>query len=287
MEFISLPSYAKINMGLLILNKRNDGYHNIATVFQQIDLHDDVTLRKIPDAIRIISTDPALPLDRNNLVYRAFELVQSKLGFKGGIEIRIEKRIPMGSGLGGGSSNAAATLVGVNRLWGEKLSLSELEEMAAEIGSDVPFFITGGTALGQGKGEILTPLKWSTDWWVVLVYPGIGVSTSWAYRKAKIILTKEEKFTKFRSVFKKYDPHALRQILKNDLEGVVFRRHPILRTIKEAMYKRDAFYASMSGSGSSIYGLFFRREQAEAAQAFFSIKQGMTTFLCRPISLRL
>ncbi len=287
MEFISLASYAKINLGLLILSKRKDGYHNIATVFQQIDLHDDITLRKIPDVIRIISTDPTLPLDRNNLVYRAFELVQSKLGFKGGIEIRIEKRIPMGSGLGGGSSNAAATLVGVNRLWGEKLSLSELEEMAAEIGLDVPFFITGGTALGQGRGEILTPLKWSNDWWVVLVYPGIEVSTSWAYRKAKIILTKEEKFTKFRSVFKKYDPHALRQILENDLEGVVFRRHPVLRIIKEAMYKRDAFYASMSGSGSSIYGLFLRREQAEVAQAFFSIKQGMTTFLCRPISFHL
>ncbi len=287
MEAISLPSYAKINLGLLILSKKKDGYHNIATVFQQIDLHDDITLRKISDGIRIISNNPALPMGKNNLVYRAFELIQSKLGFKGGIEINIEKRIPMGAGLGGGSSNAAVTLVGANRLWGEKLSLFELEEMAAEIGSDVPFFIRGGTALGQGRGEILTPFKWSDDWWVVLVSPGIEVSTSWAYQQAKIVLTKGEKFTKFRSIFEKYDPHALRQILKNDLEGVVFQRHPILRTIKETMYQRDAFYASMSGSGSSVYGLFFRQDQAKKAQMFFSIEQGMTTFLCRPISLHL
>jgi len=287
METMSLPSYAKINLGLLLLQKREDGYHDIATIFQEIDLHDTIIFRKVPSSIHITSTNPNLPLDGDNLVYRAFRLFQEKVGIREGLKIHIDKHIPIGGGLGGGSSNAAATLVAANRLWERNLSHSELQTMAIEIGSDVPFFLMGGTALGRGRGEILTPLTWKTDCWVLLVCPMITVSTSWVYKHSKIALTKEEKFTKFGTIFEKCTPHALRENAVNDLESVVFRRHPILREVKELLYKRDAFYASMSGSGSSVFGLFFHKEQAEAAKTFFSIERGMTTFLCKPISSRL
>jgi 4-diphosphocytidyl-2-C-methyl-D-erythritol kinase len=283
MEYLSLPSYAKINLGLLLLRKREDGYHDLATVYQQIDLYDEMMFQKTPSSIRITSTDTTIPLDETNLVHRAFRLFQERFHLRGGIKIHIRKTIPVGGGLGGGSSNAATALVAVNRLWMKKRSLAELGEMAAEIGSDVPFFLHGGTALGQGRGEILRPLQWSTDWWIVLVYPGIQISTSWAYGQVKITLTKEEKFTKFRTIFEQFSPHTLKENLTNDLEGVVLQRHPILRDLKEQMYKRDAFYASVSGSGSSVYGLFSHREQAEATRTFFSKQQRMKTFLCRPI----
>ena len=284
MERLVLRSYAKINLGLQLLRKREDGFHDIVTVFQQIDLCDEITYHKIPSSIVITSTDPDVPLDDKNLIYRSFVLFRMRHDINEGLEIHIRKNIPIGGGLGGGSSNAAATLLAANRLWRMNLTQVQLREMAIEIGSDVPFFLRGGIAFGQGRGEILTPVQWPTDYWIVLVCPGIHISTSWAYSQAKIALTKEEKFTKFRSIFKSDTPHTLRTTLINELEGVVFRRHPVLREIKEQLYQRDAFYASMSGSGSTVFGLFHRKEQAEGTETFFSNERGMHTFLCRPIS---
>jgi 4-diphosphocytidyl-2-C-methyl-D-erythritol kinase len=156
--------------------------------------------------------------------------------------------------------------------------------MAAEIGSDVPFFVQGGTSIGEGRGERLSPIDLQWDCWVLLVCPAISVSTAWAYGQARIGLTKDEKLTNFRSIFQKNALHALRDSLHNDLEESVFKRHPLLRLFKEDMYKWDAFYASMSGSGSSVYGLFDRLEQAEAARSFFMVNKRVKTFLCRPIS---
>ncbi|MCJ7812117.1 4-(cytidine 5'-diphospho)-2-C-methyl-D-erythritol kinase [bacterium] len=284
MKSLSLRSYAKINLGLLLLDKRKDGYHNIATVFQQIDLYDIMTFRKGSSAIEITATDPAIPSNKKNLAFKAFQLFQKKLAIQEGLEIYIKKYIPVGGGLGGGSSNAATTLLAVNHLYGNPLSDTELNRIAAHLGSDVPFFLKGGTALGQGRGEMLTPLRWPTNYWIVLTCPPFGVSTSWAYNQAKITLTKDEKFTKFVLILERYNPHALKANFQNELEGVVFRRHPILREIKEQMYQRDAFYAGMSGSGSSIYGLFFEKKQAKSVKTFFSTQKGLSTYLCRPIS---
>ena len=168
-------------------------------------------------------------------------------------------------------------------MWGEPLQDGELHDLALKIGSDVPFFLMGGTVLGQGRGDILTPLDWKPDCWIVIVHPGFHVSTSWAYSQAKIPLTKEEKFTKFKSIFIKSFPHALDENLINDLEGVVFRRHPQLREVKEEFYRRDAFYASMSGSGSCVFGLYRQKGKAHAAASFFSSEQGMKTFICKPV----
>ena len=284
MNSLTLPSYAKINLGLLLRGKRDDGFHDIETIFQQVDLHDRLIFRKIPTGIRIRSTDARLPLDGRNLVFRAFDRFRDKVGSSEGLEVHIEKCIPVGSGLGGGSSNAAVTLVASNRLWGEPFTRHDLHEIAVEIGSDTPFFLMGGTARGQGRGEILTPLDWAPDWWIVLVCPDIEVSTAWAYRHSKIPLTKDEKFTKFSSIFNRMQSSALSSSLHNDLEGVVFKRHPTLQEIKECLYARDAFYASMSGSGSSIFGLFSEQETAEEAKSFFGIQKKMTVHLCRPVS---
>ncbi len=281
MHSLTLRSYAKINLGLILLRKREDGYHDIATIFQQIDLHDEITYERTASDFHITSTDPHVPYDQQNLAYRSFDLFRKQHGLQGGLKIHIQKNIPMGGGLGGGSSNAAATLVAVNCLWGTNLPYSKLHEMAAQVGSDVPFFLVGGTALGEGRGEILTPLVWPDEWWVVLVCPGLHVSTSWAYGQARIALTKEEKFTKFKSIFNRHLPHALLPELRNEFEGVVFQRHPVLRELKERLYERDAFYASMSGSGATVYGLFKSRPHAEDAEAFFSEREGITTFLCR------
>ena len=283
MDLLTVLSYAKINLGLRILDKRKDGYHDIITVFQQVDLHDKITFKKMPSSIRVTSTDPTLPKGEDNLVFQSLELYRKKHDIQQGLEVHIQKNIPVGAGLGGGSSNAAAALLAANQIWNTNLSRNELLEMAAAIGSDVSFFLIGGTVIGEGRGEILTSIQWPTDWWIVIVYPGFGVPTAQAYGEIRITLTKEEKFTKFKSIFNRYKPHALQEELKNDLEGVVFRRHPVLREIKEQMYRRDAFYASMSGSGSSVYGLFLRREHAEAASLFFSSEMRMDTFLCRPI----
>jgi 4-diphosphocytidyl-2-C-methyl-D-erythritol kinase len=282
---IQIKSFAKINLGLGLLKKRLDGYHDIITVFQAIDLHDILTIRRIHSPkIHITSSGVPIPLNEDNLAYRAFKMMQHQLHLEGGVEIHIEKRIPTGGGLGGGSSNAAATLTGVDLLWGTRLLPQDLAFIAAEIGSDVPFFIQGGTAIGEGRGERLTPIDLNLDCWVLLVCPAISVSTAWAYGQARMGLTKDEKLTNFMSIFQKNALHAFRGSLRNDLEDVVFKRHPLLGLFKEDMYKWDAFYASMSGSGSCVYGLFDRLEQAEAARSFFMVDQRVTTFLCRPIS---
>jgi 4-diphosphocytidyl-2-C-methyl-D-erythritol kinase len=283
MDVLSVHSFAKINLGLRILRKREDGYHDIQTVFQEIDLHDDLDFEKYPSGIAISSSHPDLPLDSRNLVHRAFGLFCERAKIREGLSVHIEKHIPMGAGLGGGSSNAAALLIAANRLWGNPLSSTQLEEVAAEIGSDVPFFLIGGTALGEGRGESLTPINGPKGCWVCLVYPGVPVSTEWAYREVKIALTNEPKMVKFNTIFKNLDSHTLRTTLVNDFEGVVFSRHPFLAALKAQMSEKGAFYASMSGSGSTIFGLFKNRETAEKARAFFSIDHRMASFLCRPV----
>jgi 4-diphosphocytidyl-2-C-methyl-D-erythritol kinase len=284
MSLLIVPSYGKINLGLLILNKRSDGYHDIATVFQQIDLHDTITFQRESSNFQLTVSHESLSSSEDNLIHQACVAMRDKCRMNQAFQIHLDKIIPMGGGLGGGSSNAAVTLMALNYLWGNKLSTDELLKTAGEIGSDVPFFITGGTALGQGRGEVLTPLELPGDWWIVLVCPDESISTEWAYQRARITLTKEEKITNFSSIFEGFTPRLLQNSLRNELEDAVFEKYPLLQEIKILLYQRNAFYASMSGSGSTVYGLFRKRAEAEKAVAFFSIRRRLSTFLCRPIS---
>jgi 4-diphosphocytidyl-2-C-methyl-D-erythritol kinase len=283
LDAITLQSRAKINLGLKLIRKRTDGYHDIATIFQEIDLADTLVFRKIDDGIVIRSEGHAVPTDKTNLVCRAFDFFKGKTGIRGGLEVLIQKSIPLGAGLGGGSSNAAATLKAVNSLWNNGLSTGELAAMAAFIGSDVPFFLYGGTALGEGRGEILTPIIWEAGFWVVLVCPEVSVSTAWAYSRVKLDLTKSEKLTNFKAILGNCAPQNFREYLINDFEAVVFPKHPELSAIKDGLYRQGAFFASMSGSGSSLYGFFNHRDDAEKVLRFFSGKGGCRAFLAKPV----
>ncbi|MCD6116081.1 4-(cytidine 5'-diphospho)-2-C-methyl-D-erythritol kinase [bacterium] len=284
MGFVHLKSCAKINIGLSVTQRRNDGYHNIETLFQEIDLCDEIIFSRSDNSTTIKSDNPELPLDSSNLMYHAFELFKSNASASGGLNIDIKKRIPMGGGLGGGSSNAAATLVAANILWNNPLSSKHLLSLAQKIGSDVPFFITGGTAIGRGRGEELSFLKIPDDWFAVLVCPGINISTKWAYGELKIALTNEKKITNFNALFTDWLIDRFQSELYNDFEVPVFKLYPELQHIKDQLYKKGAFYASMSGSGSTIYGLFKSSKVGLRVQKFFSNKY--VSFFCSPMTIR-
>ncbi|MBN1780424.1 4-(cytidine 5'-diphospho)-2-C-methyl-D-erythritol kinase [bacterium] len=277
-------SHAKINLGLFLLNRRNDGYHDIATVFQQISIFDTLTFQKNKShQIIITCNNTAIPLDERNLIWRSFDVYRTATGIQDGLSVHLEKHIPAGGGLGGGSSNAAATLLACEALWKQPASLQEKHRMAFEIGSDVPFFLSGGTALGLGRGERLTPLQLPVKFWIVLVFPEFSVSTQWAYSQTRIGLTNVDKISTLRALFDKSEVHAWRELLVNELEAVVFERHPELHEIKVQLYDKDAFYASMSGSGSTMFGLFEDRSSAEGAVQFFS-KMHLRASLAQPVS---
>jgi 4-diphosphocytidyl-2-C-methyl-D-erythritol kinase len=282
LEEIKLKSYAKINLGLRLIRRRPDGYHDISTVFQQVDLADTLEFRKTEGEMALQTQGLEVP-SADNLIFRAFDLFKRKTGIRGGLNARLHKTSPVGSGLGGGSSNAAAALVAANILWNKGLDREKLAVLAASIGSDVPFFIYGGTALGEGRGEILTPVRWNADFWVILACPDVPVSTAWAYQQVSLGLTKSEKLTNFSAILGNCVPRNFRDTFVNEFEGVVFKKHPDFKTIKDALYDAGAFYASMSGSGSSLYGLFSHRDEAERILPFFSEKSGCRTFLTRPV----
>lgn len=284
MNELVLASYAKINLGLILLKMRDDGFHNIATVFQQIELHDTMTFQKTKQDIKITCTDPCVPLGEENLVWKAWSAVHSRFQVPFGMQVHIEKHIPVGGGLGGGSSNAAIALQAIQHFMSGQILEEQIREIAAEVGSDVPYFLIGGTAFGTGRGEKLCPIHFPVNYWIVLLFPGIYISTAWAYQHAKIALTNGEKLTNFRALFKQFSLHAFKNYLVNELESVVFERHPQLHDLKMQLYERGAFYAGMSGSGSTIYGLFHRSQTAEKAGSFFSNNQEVKALICRPIS---
>jgi len=283
MNELNIFSYAKINIGLYVLEQLEDGYHEIITFFQQIDLYDTLKFIKTNNSIRIISEDPGIPKGDDNLIWKAFSLFKHKCDIKGGINVYIEKKIPMGAGLAGGSSNAAVTLLAANKLWNNPLNKYELLGLAKKLGADVPFFIFGVSAIGRGKGEILKNIDYDKNWYIVLICPEISISTKWVYNQTKFILTKIKKITNFSTLFENFDRNALQDNLKNELEGIVFKRYPFLEKIKCQLMEKGAFFVSMSGSGSSVYGLFDNKKDAKEVKQFFSIEKEMNAFLCKPL----
>ena len=261
-----VPSYAKINLGLYVLGKRSDGYHDIWTIFQELDFHDTLFFQKSSEPLQITTTNPSLSVGKDNLVYRAVQLLQSRTGCSQHVRIHLEKQIPLGSGLGGGSSNAAATLRGVNQLFDLNLSLDDLALLGAELGSDVPFFVYGGTAVATGRGENIQPRPSFPPFWVALIYPGFGVSSGWAYKNLNLKLTNSEGIIR-----------VLPQLhnivitgeqctpLLNMLEEPVIKKYPIIRSIKTRLMRYGADWALMSGSGSTVFGIFRDKMTAEYA----------------------
>lgn len=283
MDSLRLPSFAKINLALFVKGKRGDGYHDIETVFQQISLHDDIQLKPTSIAEVEFSCDnPDIPDGMANLCVCAAYLLKMHAGIKEGVDIVLHKKIPSGAGLGGGSSNAAVVLLGLNKLWQLGWPASKLADLSLELGSDVPFFIHGGAALGEGRGERLTHFLFDWSLPIVVVYPGVPISTKWAYEQLNLSLTIKEKYIKL-AHFKNrnFNNVEFYQGFQNDFEAAVFKAHPVLNQIKNELNRLGAIYASLSGSGSSLFGIFSDENRAGAARDFF--KGRYPVFDVRPI----
>jgi 4-diphosphocytidyl-2-C-methyl-D-erythritol kinase len=254
-----LRACAKINLGLKILGKRSDGYHDIRTIYQTVALHDrlEITLLKGASGVHLECDNPDIPKGRGNLVFRACELWKRAQKYRGGIRVRLEKRIPAGSGLGGASSDAAATLFGLERLTGDRTDWRSRSKLAARLGSDVPFFLWGGRGLGVGRGEEVYPLPDLPRRQCLVIFPGFSISTSDAYREAGRQLTKKDRGRRMSS-FGAWSPLPLESWgpAENDFEGVVFARWPELAGLKSQLIRAGAETASLTGSGSAVYALF-------------------------------
>lgn len=283
---------AKINLTLRVVGKRSDGYHLLDTIMLPVSLFDDVVVRKArwrkaaggdaPPPVRVICGHPLVPCDETNLAHKAATLLLGRLRHPVAVEIHIRKRIPVGAGLGGGSSDAAATLLGLNKLLKLRLTPACLEKIGLAIGADVPFFIRRRTARAQGIGEVLTPLCGVPRLWLIIVYPGVPISTSWVYRKLRPKLTKHSVNTSITPPFN--EGSKLDEVLVNDLEAVVIKRHPQIGEIKRKLSSVGAEAALMSGSGSSVFGIFRSRRRAQEAFRRLRQEEGAQTFLVRVLS---
>src|SRR4030043_1316214 len=260
-EKLHLESPAKVNLRLEILRKREDGYHEIRTIFQKISLHDTLHFSlKRRRGIRITADHPGLPTGERNLVYQAVRSILERSDYEGGVDVVIEKRIPLGAGLGGGSSNAATTLKAVNQLLKMNLNRKELKEAGAKIGADVPFFLFEGSAIGSGVGERLRKITLPTLWYI-LIYPNFEVSTRWAYQN--FILTKTKYHFNLRKLLK--TPEGIVRLLWNDLEGVVSGEYSEIRIMKRMLTSVGAMGAIMTGSGPTVLGIFPGEKKATKA----------------------
>jgi 4-diphosphocytidyl-2-C-methyl-D-erythritol kinase len=268
---VRLQAYAKVNLALNITGKRDDGYHELRTVFQTISLHDtlDISIARSPNpSVQWMTcSDPELQ-GKENLVLRAIRAISPKIGFEGSLVVHLEKRIPVARGLGGGSSDAAAALIGMLRLTNMELPLPRLMEIAASLGADVPFFLFGGRALAVNRGDEIYPLEDGPKRAIVVVSPkGIGVPTKDAYgwlAPELTRLTKPNRIWKFCALC-----WSRQETVSNDFEGPVFSRHPRLREIRDGLLKRGAANAALAGSGSAVFGVFRNPAQARrAARAF-------------------
>ncbi len=256
MKPLIIESYGKINLALDVIYKRPDGYHEINTVMQQISLCDRLIFEEIENHIIIESRGLKIPLDSNNLVYKAWELLSNLYGIKKGIRITIEKNIPIAAGLAGGSSNAAATLKALNELWKLDLSLEELMQVGSKLGADIPFCLLGGTAIARGIGEELTPLNSFADMHVLLGNPGIGVSTEYAYGKLDLENSEHIDSSKLIDCMNKRDLKCVGENLNNIMESTIIKENPIIQEIKDNMKASGAMGTLMSGSGPTVFGFY-------------------------------
>jgi 4-diphosphocytidyl-2-C-methyl-D-erythritol kinase len=282
-DSISLISYAKVNLGLRVIRKRPDGFHDIETILQTIDLHDqlEITAHGDPE-IQVRCDYPGVPCGPENLIHQAAHLLQAELEKPRGCRIEVFKNIPPAAGLGGGSSNAATTLLGLNRLWGLNLSKKKLNMLAARLGSDVPFFLRGGTALARGRGCKLTSLRLVPEFWMVLVKPDFSISTSWAYGRVKISLTSNPLYVKLSSLKEISHLEQLIGYLDNDLEKAAGKHYPVVVQIKKELLSGGAMGAAMSGSGSAVFGLVQSHAAAERIAERIA-RAEWQVFVVRPI----
>jgi 4-diphosphocytidyl-2-C-methyl-D-erythritol kinase len=288
---VKIRAPAKINLRLRVIGKRGDGYHLLDTILLPVSLYDEIDISKVrqiggktapKNRLTVSCNDPLVPAGRKNLAYQAALLILSDAKTKARVHIRIHKRIPVGAGLGGGSSDAAATLVGLNRLFRLGYSAKRLEEMSLALGADVPFFVKAVPARARGIGERLSPLRRVPRLWLIILHPNFPVSTGWVYRNLPSKLTKPIANT---SINRWSGSLAnLNKLLVNDLETVTMGRYPRIGLLKEELARQGAVGTLMSGSGSSVFGIFPSRRRAQRAWRQLRKDKGVEAFLVRVLS---
>jgi len=281
---IRIRSFAKVNLALAVLGKRSDGFHEIRTIFQSIDLCDELEIRASA-TLELYCPDLASVPKEGNTVWRAATALASIASPGSGAEITLRKRIPAGSGLGGGSSNAAAALLGLCRLWRLEVPAARLCSLAAALGSDVPFFLMGGTALGIGRGEEIYPLPEIRPAHLVVVYPGVHISTGTAYQSLSLMLTSRQAAPNIQSFCGRLTDEAgcLAEIF-NDFETSILPAYPAVRDAKAFLKERGATACLLSGSGSSVFGFFSDEESALAASRGDNARESWRLFPAKTLS---
>ena len=263
-----LKALAKINLGLDVIGRRENGYHDVRMVMQTIYLYDDVTIRKTENPGIVVKTNLSfLPVNDDNIAYKAARMLIDEFGIESGVEITLEKHIPVAAGLAGGSSNAAAVLVGMNRIFDLKLSQKELMERGVKLGADVPYCVMRGTVLAEGIGEVLSPLPPMPKCYILIAKPGINVSTKVVYEKldSKPIENHPD-IDAIIEGLEENDIYKVAASLGNVLEAVTIEDYPVIEEIKDAMKKAGALNAMMSGSGPTVFGIFDDKKVAKAAK---------------------
>lgn len=267
MDKLELKALAKINLGLDVLGRRENGYHDVRMVMQTIYLYDDVILEKTKEpGIHLETNLPYLPVDENNIAYKAARILMDEFDIQTGMNIRLRKFIPVSAGMAGGSTNAAAVLFGMNRMFDLQLSEQQLKDRGVKLGADVPYCIMRGTVLAEGIGEILTPLSPMPKCYVLIAKPGISVSTKTVYEKFDALT--EVPHPDIDGLIQGLDVGDLRRVaasMGNVLEGVTIGEYPVIEEIKNVMKQEGALNAMMSGSGPTVFGIFADRRTAKKA----------------------
>ncbi|MCM1542530.1 MAG: 4-(cytidine 5'-diphospho)-2-C-methyl-D-erythritol kinase [Blautia sp.] len=261
-----IKAYGKINLGLDVVGKLPNGYHEVKMVMQTVRIYDELTFEKTEGGIEITTDSAELPTDENNLIYKAAKLMKEKYHIQEGIRIHLQKNIPIAAGMAGGSTDAAAAMKGICRLFGMDVSLLELMELGVDIGADVPYCVIGGTALAEGIGEKLTPLELAPECYVVVAKPDINVSTKYVYEH--LDLEKIEKHPDIDGMVEAIGMGSLQGILdrmENVLETVTIPAYPVIDELKQRMKELGAVNSLMSGSGPTVFGIFLERRTAEVA----------------------
>ena len=275
MDSIRLKARAKINLSLDVLGKREDGYHDVRMVMQTIGIYDRLIITKIPeDEMRIQSNLFYLPINENNLIYKAAKLLKDEFGFAGGVDVNLNKFIPVAAGMAGGSTDAASTLFGINKIYELGLSQNKLMELGVQIGADVPYCIMRGTALAEGIGEQLSRLKPVPHMWIVVAKPPINISTKLVYEQLDMNdILYHPNVDKMIQAINKESIEEIAANMGNVLERVTIPLYPIIDSIKNDMLSHGAINAMMSGSGPTVFGIFPNERTALNCQAYLKLKK--------------
>ena len=270
MEQLKQKAYAKINLSLDVVRRRDDGYHEVKMIMQTVGLYDELTMEKCGQGIHVTVSmgdgflGETLPADENNLVYKAAKLIMDRYELCEGVRIHLDKHIPIEAGMAGGSTDAAAVIRGMNGLFRLGMDLEDMKKLAVKIGADVPYCIEGGTQLSEGIGEVLTPLRAAPAFLLLIAKPDISVSTKYVYENLNLhTLTAHPDVDGMAAAIEKGDSAGIVSRMENVLESVTLEKYPVIRKIKTVMKENGAWNALMSGSGPTVFGIYNNREEME------------------------